>query len=94
MSNQIRCIRKENRNNPYERITHIWGINSESGKKWEITQQEAINAIETNKWQFHVIVEWDRANVIVSTSRFWNKYIKTKNDWDEPNNLLSLPECS
>lgn len=93
MSNQIRCIRKEHRNNPYERITHIGWINSENWNKWQITQKEAIDAIEANKWDFHVIVWWDRANVIVSTSRYWNKYIKTINDWDEPNNLLSLPEC-
>ena len=31
--------------------------------------------------------------VIVAISQHGNKYIKTKPDGDQPNNLLSLPEC-
>ena len=30
---------------------------------------------------------------VVAVSRFGNKYIKTEADGDQPNNLLSLPEC-
>lgn len=32
-------------------------------------------------------------DIIVAVSRFGNKYIKTEADGDQPNNLLSLPEC-
>jgi hypothetical protein len=35
----------------------------------------------------------DRVSVIVATSRFGNKYLKTTADGDQPNNLLSLPTC-
>nr|WP_269474859.1 DUF3892 domain-containing protein [Serratia ureilytica] len=31
--------------------------------------------------------------VIVSNSAAGNKYLKTQNDGEQPNNLLSLPEC-
>jgi hypothetical protein len=31
--------------------------------------------------------------VIVAVSRYGNKYPKTEIDGDDPNNLLSLPEC-
>lgn len=33
------------------------------------------------------------AIVVVAVSRFGNKYIKTEADGEQPNNLLSLPEC-
>ena len=92
MSVEIKCINKEDRQNPWERITHIWWLNND-WSKWKLTQKEAINAINARKYSFFVNVRWDKVNVIVWKSRFWNEYIKTENDWDEPNNLLSLPEC-
>ncbi len=90
--NRIRCINKQDRDNIYERITHIGGINS-SWNNWKLTQKAAIQHIKTWKYNFYVEVNWVKTNVIIAKSRFWNEYLKTENDWDEPNNLLSLPEC-
>lgn len=88
---QIQCINKSDRQNPHERITHVGGI---TDKRWKITQEEAISYIENGEWAFWV----SRAGaasvwVEVAVSRFGNKYLKTEADGDEPNNLLSLPEC-
>lgn len=91
-SHQIRCINKSDRTNIHERIVNIGGIN-EDGKRWKITQNEAIAAIEANKWQFYVGQGINRVDVIVGTSAAGYKYLKTKNDTTTINNLLSLPEC-
>ncbi len=92
MSNQVRCINKSDRDNPYERIEAIGGVNSD-GKNWKLTQQEAIQSIETGKYSFYVQMGGKPVGVIVAKSRYGNKYIKTEADGDEPNNLLSLMEC-
>lgn len=89
---EIKCINKEDRDNPYERITHVWWVNHD-WNKWKKTQKEIIDYINSWKHSFYVNVWRNKINVIVSKSRFWNEYIKTENDRDEPNNLLSLPEC-
>lgn len=90
---EIKCINKDDRDNPYERITHIGGTNSD-GTRWRTTQREAIRETEAGEWEYYVeLPHGDRVEVIVAISRYGNKYIKTEADEDEPNNLLSLPEC-
>lgn len=92
MANQIDCIEKSDRYDPTEAITHIGGINADGGR-WKITQQEAITRIEAGTNEFFVATRGRRTNVVVSVSRFGNKYIKTEADDYEPNNLLSLTSC-
>jgi Protein of unknown function (DUF3892) len=88
---QIKCINKADRMNPHERITHVGGY---TDKQWKITQQEAVNYIESGEWKFWVKPpNADSVWVIVVTSRYGHKYLKTEADGEQPNNLLSLPEC-
>ncbi|MHB9004604.1 MAG: DUF3892 domain-containing protein [Coriobacteriia bacterium] len=89
---RIQCINKRDRSNPYERITHVGGVNADS-TRWKLTQEDAIAGVEADKWRFWVSVNNDKVWVVVATSAAGNKYLKTQNDGDEPNNLLSLPEC-
>lgn len=87
MAKEITCVNKQDRHNPYERITHVGGAG------WRDTQTDAIRKIENRTESYFVRRNGSRVNVIVATSRFGNKYLKTESDGEEPNNLLSLPEC-
>lgn len=89
---QILGINKSDRPNPHERITHVGGRNGD-GSAWKITQQEAIAGVESGKWSFYVNRGGRTADVIVAVSRYGHKYLKTEADGEQPDNLLSLPEC-
>ena len=89
---QILCINKTDRFNPHERIRSIGGVNPD-GKRWKLSQEDGIAGIESKKWRFYVSVDGDSVWVVVAESHHGNKYLKTEPDGDQPNNLLSLPEC-
>ena len=84
---QITCINKSDRPNPHERITRV------GGSGWTRSQQDAIRDIEMGMNRYYVSVGGASVWVIVATSVYDNKYLKTQNDGEQPNNLLSLPEC-
>ena len=92
MSIQILCINKSDRLNPHERILGIGGLNAD-GRRWWLSQADAIAGIEGGKYAFFVQRGGRTVRVIVATSRFGNKYLKTEADGEQPDNLLSLPEC-
>jgi len=87
MDRKITCINKTNRQDPHERISHV------GGSGWRMTLAQAITAIEDGTDTFHTMVDGKRAEVIIAKHN-GNKYLKTENDGEQPNNLLSLPECS
>lgn len=92
MDLEIKCINKSNRSNHWERITHIGGTNADS-TRWKLTEQDAIAGMDTGKYSFHVGTGAHRVEVIIAKSAYGYRYLKTKADGEQPNNLLSLPEC-
>lgn len=89
---QIQCIRKSDRYNPWERITHVGGVNAD-GTRWLLTQQDTIDGVGSGQWTFFVRAGGREVAVIVRTSRFGHEYLTTQPDGEQPDNLLSLPEC-
>ena len=88
---QIQCIKKSDRMNAHERIKSIGGVHN--GKPWKLTLEQAIQGIESGTWTFYVNVNGKAVGVIIAKSASGHKYLKTQNDGEQPNNLLSLPEC-
>lgn len=89
---QVTCIRKTNRYDPHDRIEGIGGVNLD-GTRWYSGQQQAITCIENGEYDFFVRVGSNEVAIIVAESRYGHKYLKTKPDGEQPNNLLALPEC-
>lgn len=92
-THQIDCVNKSDRPNPHERIRFVRGTNPTG--HWKLSQEDAIAGIEDGRWTFYV--EWpigDAVEVVVAVSAYGNKYLKTRADGDQPNNLLALPECA
>lgn len=93
MSHRIACIRKTNRTSAHERIDRIGGVNTD-GTRWTLSQPDAIEGINSGKWKFHVErPPGHTAKVIVSKTAAGHQYLKTEADGEQPNNLLSLPDC-
>ncbi|MBI2798660.1 DUF3892 domain-containing protein [Candidatus Saccharibacteria bacterium] len=84
----VTCINKNDRLNPYERITHV------GGPGWKLTTNQVITEILTGNWAFYVELPYGHSvRLVVARSPYGNRYVKTESDGEHPNNLLSLPEC-
>ena len=89
---EIRCINKSDRMNPHERIINVGGVNPD-GRRWKMSQAEAIQGANDLRWKFFVIRGNRKVYVVVGLSQFGHLYLHTEADGHNENNLLSLPEC-
>ena len=88
---QILCTNKSKNLDPHKRIISVGG--TDSGFSWKRSQRGAVSDIELGVYDYFVIVAGKNIKLEVAISSSGNKYLKTKNDCEQPNSLLSLPEC-
>ena len=88
---EIRCINKSDSVNPHERIINVGGVNVD-GTRWKLSHTEAIHRIVKDTHLFYVKQGGKIVHVVIATQSGW-KYLKTTEDGEQPDNLLSLPEC-
>lgn len=89
---QVKCINKTDRYNAHERIKNIGG--NSGGQQWKHSESYAIECIKNGTYAYYVINdEGKEIAVIIATSRYGHEYLKTTADGEQPDNLLSLPEC-
>ena len=89
---QITNVRKPDRSNSHEHITHVGNLS----ENWIITREEVIHRIVSGRDTFYVvdpIFSWKHADVRVVYPAGRQPYIRTYADGDWGDNLLSLPPC-
>jgi len=89
---RIRCVVRTDKANAHERIQSVGGVKPD-GSRWKLTQDEAISHIQDGTYAFYMEKPGGhRLDVIVATTEYGN-YLKTVADREQPDKLLSLPNC-
>jgi nucleotide-binding universal stress UspA family protein len=86
MASQITCITKPHPHNDHEAITNV------GGAAFYITRQECANNIDSGRETYFVHVGAFRTEVTTYVKN-GVKYIRTRADSTQKDNLLSLPQC-
>ena len=89
----IHCVVRSDLLNHDRRLRRIGGVNPD-GAHWQISEAEAITAIEAGRWSFYVLSAGRALPVIVAVSKYGGKYLEGAGDGLQPESLLALPECS
>lgn len=95
MAHRITCTKKDGADAD-RRIDGIGGTEGAQNTNgpWYLPIADAIAGVLDNKWQFYVIEQGQRVDVVVAkhpqTGRL---YLTTEADGFPPNNLLRLPDC-
>jgi hypothetical protein len=94
MAVRITCINKSNgfHENPYTAITDLGWVNPNTGETGRNTREQMYDWIKSGG-QAYVQSGAATAEVITAVSPHGTKYVKTRADSTDRDNLLKLPEC-
>lgn len=92
---KIICINKDggDHDDPHKSINNFGWTNISDGYKGNYSLSEMIDYLEGGGKAFVEDKYGNRAYLIVKDPVLEDKYVKTKKDGKETNNLLNLPEC-
>lgn len=83
---QVTCINKSPRQNPYEGISHLGGVD------WRWTRQQVIESINSRTNSFFTRVNGNRSEIGVVNGPN-GQYLRTYSNGQWTDNLLALVEC-
>lgn len=90
-SHQVLFVRRNITNETVPTITHIGGRLSE-GAEWTIPTAEAINGIQSGRFEFYIQNDQDQVErIVVGKHRRLGTYLKSEHDKGYPERLLQLP---
>ena len=84
---KVVCVDKRDHDDPWERITHLGGPTF-----GVLPTDDIIRQIESGSENYFTLVDGKEADIEIHV-REGKKYLKTHNDGDKPDNLLSLESC-
>ena len=88
---RIECASKKSRDGR-RRITHIGGSTAD-GRRWKVSQEDAIEEIESGKAGYYCDTGGQSYLVVVAKDKSGAKFLKSVIDVDAPDSLLKLPDC-
>ena len=88
---EVQCVNKSDRSEAHERIKSIGG--GTGRLNWKHSQELAISWIEGGAFSYYLMRGGLAVGIIIATTSSGHKYLKTAADTDQPDSLLSLPEC-
>lgn len=74
------------------RVLKIGGTHAD-GTEWRLSEQRAISAMEEGRWNFHMMKNGIRIDLVVNNLGGGYKEIRTRIDKYNENSLALLPEC-
>ena len=89
---EIQCVNRSERPDPFQRILSVGGMAGER-THWKLSQRRAVELIESKANSFYVTRGGRSVEVMVAVSAYGHRYLKTVADGEQPDSLLSLPEC-
>ena len=88
----VRCVVRTDRASAHERIHSVGGVKP-GGSCWKLTQAEAISCIRDGTYPFYMEKPGGHRLDVIAAATACGNYLKTDADREQPDKLLSLPNC-
>ena len=89
---RVDCVTRTDRVSPYHRIRAIGGLGAD-GLRWRLSEEAAIEAIDTERATFYIEWPLGRRLELVAAQGLGKRYLKTEADVETPERLLALGDC-
>ena len=89
----VSCVTKRDSSDIYPCIQGIGGLRTDTGRRWYLSEEEAIACVEDGIHEFVIVIGGRNAKLVVGSGPGGDLYLKTSADGHGENNLLLRPQC-